>query len=198
MFLVTFVGRAVRRFLALVLFTLIRGRRLVLAAVAVLVFGWLLIANIGRLPIPAGTLPAFLQPQGAASTANTGTGGAREPRTQRLAPVNAEAVPSVDSYIKGLTQFDARLMWGALSDEAISTMKQRGGSLEVLQTGLDDAKRRGARYEDVTMIGNYPLQNGGRYLFYVLSRRGFVSSDQLEQVYFVFTVNRDGKITRIE
>jgi hypothetical protein len=89
-------------------------------------------------------------------------------------------------------------MWGSLSDEAINAMKARGGSLDALQAGLDDAKRRGARYEDITMIGNYSLQNGGKYLFYVLSRRGFSGPDQLEQVYFVFTVNRDGKITRIE
>ena len=32
----------------------------------------------------------------------------------------------------------------------------------------------------------------------VLSRRGFTGPEQLEQVYFVFTVAKDGKITRIE
>src|SRR3989442_469766 len=70
--------------------------------------------------------------------------------------------------------------------------------LAVPQKGLDDARQRGARYEDITMIGNYPLQDGRKYLFYVLSRRGFTGPEQLEQVYFVFTVARDGKITRIE
>jgi hypothetical protein len=77
-------------------------------------------------------------------------------------------------------------------------MRSRGGSLDALQAGLDDAKKRGARYEDITMIGNYPLQDGRKYLFYVLSRRGFGQQDQLEQVYFIFTVNKDGKIARIE
>ena len=47
------------------------------------------------------------------------------------------------------------------------------------------------------MIGDYPLQDGRHYLFYVLSRRGFVGPDQPDQVYFVFTVGTDGKITAI-
>ena len=37
----------------------------------------------------------------------------------------------------------------------------------------------------------HPLQGGGKYLFYVLSRRGFSGHEQLEQVYFVGTVDRN-------
>src|SRR5262249_41857731 len=162
---------------------------------ALLMVGWIALANINRLPIPAGSLPTWV-PVGGSSSATVNAPPQRS--AAKVGTINADAVPSVDNYIKGLTQFDARLMWGALSDDAISQMKQRGGSLEVLQAGLDDAKRRGARYEDITMIGNYPLQDGRKYLFYVLSRRGFSGQDQLEQVYFVFTVSKDGKITRIE
>jgi hypothetical protein len=32
----------------------------------------------------------------------------------------------------------------------------------------------------------------------VLSRRGFAGPDQLDQLYFVFTVDRAGKITNVE
>jgi hypothetical protein len=178
----------------MLLFVVIRGRKVVLATAAVVVLGWIALANASRLPIPTGSLPTFLAASGGAGTP------VREVRTTRTSGTNltTEAVPAVDSYITGLTQFDAKLMWGSLADEAISAMRSRGGSIEALQSGLDDAKRRGARYEDITMIGGYPLQDGGRYLFYVLSRRGFSGTDQLEQVYFVFTVNREGKITRIE
>jgi hypothetical protein len=116
----------------------------------------------------------------------------------RLATTNVAAVPSVDSYIKGLTQFDAKLMWGSLSEEAIQAAQARGGSLEALQKGLDEARQRGARYEGVEMIGSYPLQDGQAYLFYVLSRRGFAGPDQLDQLYFVFTVDRTGKISNVE
>jgi hypothetical protein len=199
MFLLRFLGRAIRRALAMVLFLLIRGRKVVLAVAALLIVGWIAFANLNKLPIPAGTLPSWV-PSGAstASTTAASPGRSSAPPATKLGAINADAVPSVDSYIKGLTQFDAKLMWGALSEEAIQSMRSRGGSLDALQAGLDDAKKRGARYEDITMIGNYPLQDGRKYLFYVLSRRGFGQQDQLEQVYFIFTVNKDGKIARIE
>ena len=184
------------RLLAYVVFMLIRGRRVLAVGLGVVAVGWILAANANRLPIPAGALP-FLSPGG--STNASATGAARtNVRTSGAVNLTTEQVPAVNSYIKGLTEFDARLMWSALDDEAINAMRSRGGSLEALQSGLDDAKRRGARYEDITMIGTYPLQGGGKYLFYVLSRRGFSGNEQLEQVYFVFTVNPGGKITRIE
>ena len=185
------------RLLAVLLLLLIRGRRVVLAAAAVVAVGWILLANVNRLPIPAGAVPGFLSP-GSSTSANTTTASRSNVRTSGSVNLTADQVASVNSYIKGLTEFDARLMWSALDDEAINAMRSRGGSLEALQSGLDDAKRRGARYEDITMIGTYPLQGGGKYLFYVLSRRGFSGNEALEQVYFVFTVNREGKITRIE
>lgn len=193
MFVLRLIGRMIVRLLAMVLFVLIRGRRVIVATAVVAVLGWMALANVNRLPIPGGSLPSFLSVGGAPTPA-------REVRATRSgqAGLTSDGVPAVDSYITGLTQFDAKLMWGSLADEAINAMKSRGGSVEALQSGLDDAKKRGARYEDITMIGGYPLQNGGRYLFYVLSRRGFSGTDQLEQVYFVFTVNREGKITRIE
>jgi hypothetical protein len=195
-----FIGRGLRRAVALFLFVLIRGRKAIVVTAAVLAVGWFALANIRSLPIPAGSLPSWL-PVGGPSASAPPPSGARTPASTgapKLGTINGEIVPSVDSYIKGLTQFDAKLMWGSLSEDAINAMKSRGGSLEVLQAGLDDAKRRGARYEDITMIGNYPLSDGRKYLFYVLSRRGFSGADQLEQVYFVFTVSKDGKITRIE
>lgn len=195
MFVARFFGRVIRRILAIVLFALIRGRRVIVAAAAVIAVGWIALANVNRLPIPAGSLPSWV-PVGGASQATVQP--VRQSQSGKVGSITADSVPAVDSYIKGLTQFDAKLMWGALSDDAINAMKQRGGSLDVLQSGLDDAKRRGARYEDITMIGNYPLSDGRKYIFYVLSRRGFSGPDQLEQVYFVFTVTKDGKISRIE
>jgi hypothetical protein len=183
------------RLLAVALFMLIRGRRVVMAATAVVVLGWILVANANRLPLPAGMVPGSVSSAGSAGTTNAARSNVR---TAGAANLTVDQVPSVNSYIKGLTEFDAQLMWAALDDDAINAMKSRGGSLEALQSGLDDAKRRGARYEDITMIGTYPLQGGGKYLFYVLSRRGFSGNEQLEQVYFVFTVSPGGKITRIE
>lgn len=194
------LGRALRRVVAMVLFVLIRGRRVLIPGVALLAIAWFAMPVLLR-QVPAGTLPTPLSglvaPTSPSAPASGPARSAGAPAT-KMGGMNAEAVPAVDSYIKGLTQFDARLMWSSLSEEAIQAMRSRGGSLEALQKGLDDARQRGARYEDITMIGNYPLQDGRKYLFYVLSRRGFTGPEQLEQVYFVFTVARDGKITRIE
>lgn len=196
MFLLRGLGRIFRRIIANTLLALIRGRKLVFAALIVLGIGWYAMANLNRLPIPAGMF-ANLIPSTGTSTAATGAPVA-DVETSRVGAAG-EPVISVETYIKGLTSFDAKMMWATLSEDAITSMRARGGSLEALQTGLDDAKRRGAKYEDITMIGNYPLQDGRKYLFYVLTRRGFGQAvDQLEQVYFVFTVSRDGKITRIE
>lgn len=192
-----FIGRGLRRVVALALFFLIRGRKAIVATVAVLAVAWIALANVRSLPVPQGALPGWLT-GGSTPSARTAVTPRPVNATAKLGTINGEPVAAVDSYIKGLTQFDAKLMWSSLSEDAIQAMKQRGGSLEVLQAGLDDAKRRGARYEDITMIGNYPLSDGRKYLFYVLSRRGFSGADQLEQVYFVFTVSTDGKITRIE
>jgi hypothetical protein len=200
MILFRLVGRAFRRVVAMVLFVVIRGRRVLIPAVALIAIAWFAVPPLLR-QTPAGTLPAplsgLLAPS-ASSGATTGSArGASVPAT-KVGGMNAEAVPSVDSYIKGLTQFDASLMWGSLSEEAIQAARARGGSLEALQQGLDEARQRGARYEGVEMIGSYPLQDGQSYLFYVLSRRGFAGPDQIDQLYFVFTVDQTGKISNVE
>ena len=166
MFAFRFVGRTFRRVVALLLFAVIRGRR------ALVPLAGLLLVGYAVLPILAGT--AATRPSDQAGGPSTAARGV----ATTLVAGSSAAVPSVDSYIKGLTQFDAGLMWGSLSDEA-------------LQKGLDDAKQSGARYESVTKIGQYPLQDGQTYLFYVLARRGFAGPDQVDQVYFVFTVDQN-------
>src|SRR6185437_5686993 len=106
--------------------------------------------------------------------------------------------PSVDEYIKGMTSFDAQMMWDALDSQAVQAMQSQGGSEQQLQQRLDDAKQKGASYDGVVYVGGYPLQNGDRFLFYVVSRRGFAGPGVADQVFFVFTVGPNGKILRIE
>src|SRR5437867_4527519 len=121
MFVLRPLGRMIVRLLAIVLFVLIRGRKVVAATVAVALLGWIALANMNRLPIPSGSLPSYVPVGGGATPA-------REVRATRsgTSSLTADAVPAVESYIKGLTQFDARLMWGALADEAVTGMKARG------------------------------------------------------------------------
>jgi hypothetical protein len=105
---------------------------------------------------------------------------------------------AVDEYIKGMTSFNAHLMWESLDPQAVQAMESQGGSEQQLQQRLDQAKQNGARYEGVTFIGGYPLRNGDRYFFYVVSRRGFDKPGVADQVFFVFTVGPNGKILKIE
>lgn len=129
-------------------------------------------------------------------------------RTSLLAPTPVQAAPpttpppAVDEYIKGMTTFNAHLMWEALDPQAIRAMESQGGSEQQLQQRLDDAKQQGASYDGVVFIGGYPLRNGDKYLFYVVSRRGFAHDQSgrsvADQVFFVFTVGPNGKIIKIE
>ena len=106
--------------------------------------------------------------------------------------------PAVEAYVQGMLDFDASLMWSAMDAESIAIMEGGGGSIAMLQKDLDEMRRAGARYDDVAYVGAYPLADGGAYFFYVVSRRGFVAANALDQVYFVFTVGPDGRIASIE
>ena len=106
--------------------------------------------------------------------------------------------PAVAQYLEGIRAFDATLMWDAMSAEARAQVQSKGGSLEKLQAGMDEAARRGAKIEDISYIGAYPLRDGRTYYFFVISRSGFAAEPGIEQIYFVFTVGRSGKITMIE
>ena len=105
---------------------------------------------------------------------------------------------SVDSYLSGLTSFNADQMWGSFSSEYLAGMENRGGSKDLLQQNLDEAKRRGATYDEINYIGSFNLNNGYQYFFYVVSRRGFSGPDQQEQIYYVFTVDPQGKIVAVQ
>lgn len=176
---------AVRRLLALLIRLLLLNR-----VVSAGVFGLLIVGFVIG-PFVAGLLSDGQTPTTAASP------GQAQP-AQMVARSDEPPAPAVQAYIKGMTTFDARLMWSTLSSDAASQMQSQIGSIEKYQEVLDEAKRRGARYEDVSYIGAYPLRNGSRYFFYVIGRRGFAAPDAYEQMYYVFTVGPDGKILRID
>jgi hypothetical protein len=184
-----FIWVVVRRLLALLIRLLLLNR-----IVTIGVFALLFVGLIGY-PLASGFMaPASGGDQGSVTASDT------KPAVPavRAASASADAPQAVQDYIRGMTNFDAKLMWNALSADAVSQMQSKGGSLDKLQQGLDEMKRSGARYEEVSYIGNYPLRDGTHYFFYVMSRRGFSGPNAVDQVYFVFTIGPDGKILRIE
>lgn len=180
----------VRRILALLIRLLLINRIVTLGVLGLLV--------VGLIGYPA--INSYMSSGSGAQSSSPAVGDTgSSPVVSRASAASLEAPPpAVQDYIRGMTTFDARLMWDSLSADAISQMQSRGGSLDKLQQGLDDMKRTGARYEEVSYIGTYPLRDGTRYFFYVMSRRGFAGPGAVDQVYFVFTIGPDGKILKIE
>src|SRR5437868_7046797 len=94
------IGRAFKRVVAMLLFLVIRGRRVLIPALALIVVAWFVVPPVLR-QAPAGTLPAPLSglfaPSGSSGATTGPARGASAPAT-KVGGMNAEAVPSVDSY----------------------------------------------------------------------------------------------------
>lgn len=103
----------------------------------------------------------------------------------------------VEQYIDGMTDFDAQTMWDAYAEEARSRMADQGASVDQLQQGMDQARARGARIDSARSLGSYPLRDGRRYVFYIVRRSGFPPNGGAEELYFVFTVDPQGKILNV-
>ena len=105
---------------------------------------------------------------------------------------------SVTTYIQGMVQFDAGMMWQSLDQSAVAAMINQNGSEQALQKKLDQARSQGASYDDVAYVGGTHLLDGSQYSFYVVTRTGFSSPNTRDQEFFVFTVGASGKISAIQ
>jgi hypothetical protein len=103
----------------------------------------------------------------------------------------------VEEYVAGLREFDAQRVWATYNEQVRSELTSRGRSPAELQRGLSEAQAEGARIEKAVRIGNYPLRDGRRYVFYVITRSGFPPDGGTEEIYFVFTVDPTGKILSV-
>ncbi len=180
------IWRILRRLIAILVRTLFTNRILTIVAVIIILF----VAGV----VASGTL------QGGSTGLNSQFPSAN-PVLRFVQPVTSEPpAPAVDSYLKGMTNFDAELMWSAFSSEYLKNMQSRGGTKELLQQNLSEAKRRGAKYDEISYIGSYRLNTGSKYFFYVVGRRGFSANapDAVEQIYYVFTVDSQGTIVSVD
>ncbi len=169
-----------------------------------LIIRLLLLNKIVTLGVAALAAVVFIvYPATQAMTPGSQNSGQAAPiqQAQMVRPVGAanEAPPAaVQNYIKGMETFDAKLMWNSLSADAINQIQSKVGTVDAYQQALDQMKQSGARYEDVSYVGGYPLKNGARYFFFVMTRRGFAGPNVDDQVFYVFTVGPDGKIVSID
>jgi hypothetical protein len=108
------------------------------------------------------------------------------------------APTSTESYMKGTESFNAELVWNALSDEAQGRYRSRGGSMQALQSQMDQAKQAGAQLEQVTYIGGQAFSDGTSMHFYTVLTRGPQSRTDAEPIPYVFTLDKSGKIVRVQ
>ena len=106
--------------------------------------------------------------------------------------------PFVEEYLKGHADFNAKRVWNAMSQAAQRSALERGESIDTLQKQLTEIRNKGTRFEDAVFVGGYPLQDGHHLYFYVVSARNISKAGELQQIPFVFTVDRDGKISKVE
>jgi hypothetical protein len=169
------VGRIIKR----ILHRFIRGLvmhpvRLVIVLVALVVGVGLVIFQAG-LPTLALSMPA--------APFKVGSSG---------------APASTESYMHGTETFNAEMVWSALSDEAQGRYRSRGGSMQALQSQMDQAKQAGAQLEQVTYIGGQSFPDGTSMHFYTVLTRGPQSRSDAEPVPYIFTLDKSGKIVRVQ
>jgi hypothetical protein len=135
----------------------------------------LVIVSTARISIPSGA-------------------SASQPEVQPI--VNA-APNSTEDYFRGQSTFDSALIWDSLSPELISRAEMSGASRDDLQMQLDQARELGRSVETISYIGAYNMDDGTSMQFYVATVR---SSDVMppDHIFYVFTLDPDGKIESIE
>ncbi|TAK21019.1 MAG: hypothetical protein EPO26_16145 [Chloroflexota bacterium] len=131
-----------------------------------------------------------------------------QPKRESLAIVNMletspdgsvinEPSSATDAYFRAVGRFDAAGMMAVYHPSVRDDMLARGASVERLQQSLDDASGRGARLVEARRLANIPIQDGRRYVFYIVTRTGFSAAGASEELYFVFTLDPSGRVLSI-
>lgn len=111
---------------------------------------------------------------------------------------NSGAPASTENYMHGTETFNADLVWSSLSDEAQGRYKTRGGSQQALQSQMDQAKQAGAQLDHITYIGGQTFPDGTSMHFYTVLTRGPQAKSDAEPVPYIFTLDKAGKIVRVQ
>ena len=105
---------------------------------------------------------------------------------------------ATENYLKGTETYNAELVWSSLSDEAVNRYRNRGGSLQTMQGQMEQARQAGTQVGEITYIGGQALPDGTSLHFYTVLARGSESRGEAEYVPYVFTLDRSGKISRVQ
>jgi hypothetical protein len=105
------------------------------------------------------------------------------------AGVTHQAPSSTESYLKGNQEFNP---------EAQERFRSRGATTQELQQQMDAAREQGTKLEDFSYIGGQHLPDGTSMHFYLVLTRGPQSRADPTYIPYVFTLDRGGKIARVQ
>jgi hypothetical protein len=107
------------------------------------------------------------------------------------------APPSTENYLRGNRDYNADLVWNSLDSDAQSRLRNQGGSLDDLQKQMEAAKSQGVKLEEVSYIGGKAQPDGTSIQFYLVGIRQQAGSS-LDYQPYMFTLDRDGKIAKVQ
>ena len=115
-----------------------------------------------------------------------------------LSNLRTQSAPSAtEDYLRGNQTYNADLVWNSLDNDAQSRFSAQGGSRDDLQQQMDAAKQRGVQIAETSYIGGKSLPDGTSMQFYLVGIREQSGSNVDYQPY-MFTLDRDGKIAKVQ
>jgi hypothetical protein len=117
------------------------------------------------------------------------------PGLGQLRPATAPA--ATEDYLRGNQNYDAGLVWSSLDADAQARLTTAGGSPDDLQRQMQAAKDHGIKLEEISYIGGKSLPDGTSMQFYLVGIRQQAKSD-LDYQPYMFTLDRDGKIAKVQ
>jgi hypothetical protein len=120
------------------------------------------------------------------------------PSVPGLSTLRPQPEPSATGeYLRGNRDYNAQQMWASLNTEAQQRLQNQGGSQEVLQRQMETARQSGVKLEEISYVGGKVLPDGTSVQFYLVGVRPQPRAD-LDYQPYMFTLDRDGKIARVQ
>lgn len=124
--------------------------------------------------------------------------GTRAPAFGLPLPNSRLEPESTEKYLLGNQTYDARLIWSSYSDEVLQRFQARGLTVEGTQQEMERRRQQGALLEQISYVGGHSLPDGTSMQFYVVAARGPLTRSELEHVSYIFTLDRAGKIIKVQ
>lgn len=115
-----------------------------------------------------------------------------------LSGIRGQSAPvSTEDYLRGNQNYNADLVWNSLDVDAQTRLTSQGGSRDDLQQQMDAAKQKGVQVTEASYIGSKSLPDGTSMHFYLVGIRQ-QSGSNIDYQPYMFTLDRDGKIAKVQ